>query len=48
MFFYPSEREGLAWLEASDEAWAARAVSAYEAATERREAESAEDDGTAS
>ncbi len=35
MFFWPSPREGLAWLEADDEAWARRAVAAYIAAVER-------------
>jgi hypothetical protein len=32
MFLYPSEPEGLAWLEASDAAWADRAGDWYEAA----------------
>lgn len=47
MFLYPSSDEGLAWLEAGDEHWADRAVSAYAAAAERRENETA-GDGTAS
>ena len=38
MLFWPSPREGLAWLEADDEAWAQRAAAAYAAATERGQA----------
>lgn len=35
MFFWPSAREGLAWLEASDETWAGYADAKYAAAAER-------------
>jgi len=35
MFLYSSTEEGIAWLQASDEAWARRAVAAYVAAVER-------------
>lgn len=45
MFLYPSSDEGLAWLEAGDEHWADRAVSAYAAAAERRD-EAPPEDGT--
>jgi hypothetical protein len=37
MFYYPSAEEGLAWLEASDAAWAARAVAAYDDAVRRQD-----------
>ena len=45
MFFYPSTEEGLAWLEASDASWGARAGGWYEDAggTFRRDDEAAED-----
>ena len=43
MFFYPSEAEGLAWLEAGNEAWGARAAGWYEAALERGPDEEAPD-----
>ena len=45
MFFYPSDQEGLAWLEASDASWAARAEGAYKAAAERAPDEAPPDDG---
>ena len=37
MFFYPSAQEGLAWLEAGDDAWADRAAVAYDAAMARQD-----------
>jgi hypothetical protein len=37
MFFWPSEQEGRAWLEACDESWADRAGQAYSAAAARRD-----------
>ena len=43
---YPSPQEGLAWLEASDEAWAGYGRARYAAAAERREDETPADDGT--
>ena len=47
MFYYPSAEEGLAWLEASDAAWADRAGQLFRAARERGEDEPpAEDDRT--
>lgn len=46
MLYWPSPQEGLAWLEASDEAWAQRAAAAYAAAVERGpDQATAEDDG---
>lgn len=40
MLFRPELQDGLTWYEASDEAWAKRAVAVYEAAVKR-----GEDDG---
>ena len=46
MLFYPSPAEGLAWIELSDAAWAARFDALYAAAVKRRQDEPAdEDDG---
>ena len=42
MFYYPSAQEGLAWLEASDAAWAARAVAAYDDAVRRQDEDEAD------
>jgi hypothetical protein len=39
VFLYPSPAEGLAWLEASDEALAAFDVLTFKAARERRKAD---------
>lgn len=44
MLFYPSPREGLAWIEASDAFWEARLNAVYTAAKERGEDEAAEED----
>lgn len=44
MLFYPTVREGVAWLLAKDESWAQYAAAKYAAAVERGDAD--EDDGT--
>jgi len=44
MLFYPTVREGLAWLEASEAAWQARFDELYAAAVKRGEDQPAEED----